>query len=327
MQINHGYLDFHVHVGERIGGYALRDGFAELAKLCQSAADASTPALAGMGVFVTQQPGLTMQESLLRMQEAAAQDFPYPICWHLTPTTSTVEEVIPLLGKGIDLKFYTTYRQAGLYLSYSRLEAWMQDLSSHKTRILVHCEDDACLSRYADRYPFRYPIDHCKRRPELAETMAVDRILDLAVKHQHPVHIVHVSAPEAALLIQDAKSSFRGITCESSPHYLLHTEDDLLAPNGHRWLCTPPLRSERSRGRLVELMQDAVFDILASDHCAFTASDKDRYKDAPQLVPQGIAGIASLYSSIEKAFVETKRLSQAQLEAMTRSRVLELMNL
>lgn len=327
MPIEQGYLDFHVHVGERIGGYVLRDGFGDLQRLSEREPQPSNPPLAGIGVFVTQQSGRPLSECLERMQGAAAKSFTHPICWHLTPLEAAVEEVIPLLGKAVDLKFYTTYRAQGLYKSYAEIERWMQDLSSHKTRILIHCEDDDCVSEHSAKHPFRCPLDHCTRRPELAEIRAVDRVLNLSIKHRHPVHIVHVSSPKAALLIQQAKRHFKGITCETAAHYLLCNEEDLLAPNAHRLLCTPPFRSEQSRGELIELLQDGVFDILASDHCAFSLEDKDRYRHDPAKVPCGIAGIETLFTSVYDAFVRTAKIKAEQLEYMTRTRVLELMNL
>ena len=325
MKIESGYLDFHVHVGEKIGGYTLRDDFHDLAKLCAVSDDPQKVALAGMAVFVTQAEGRSLKNSFEQMQEKAARDFPAPVFWHLTPVQDSVEEVVSLLQKGVDLKFYTTYKAQGLYKSYAEIDRWMQDLSSQKTRILVHCEDDALVSEYAGKHPFRHPKDHCLRRPEICEITAVERILDLALKNQHPVHIVHVSSPRAAILIHEAKKHFAGITCETAPHYLLHSERDLEAVNAHRLLCTPPFRSESSRGLHCELLADGYFDILASDHCAFRTVDKDRYKNEPGKVPNGIPGIAELYSSVYDAFVRTGKISQDHLERMTRTRVLELM--
>jgi dihydropyrimidinase len=327
LRIDCGYLDFHVHVGEPIGGYRLRDGFADLARLTEREDDPANPPLAGIGVFVTQQAGKPLAQHFDEMREAAAKSFPHPICWHLSPTTDSVEDVIPLLEKGVDLKFYTTYREAGLYSSYEVIERWMDDLSSHKTRILVHCEDDACIQEHSAKHPFRQPLDHARRRPELAEIIAVTKVLDLAVKHRYPVHIVHVSSPKSALLIQQARAHYSGISCETAPHYLLHNESDLLAPQAHRLLCTPPFRSEQSRGMMVELLQDGVFDILASDHCAFTLADKDRYQDDLSKVPNGIPGVQTLFTSVYEAFVKTGKIKYEQLEYMTRTRVLELMNL
>ncbi len=327
MTTKRGYLDFHVHVGEAIGGYALRDGFADLSRLCGKPDSEEDPPLCGIGAFVTESAGSGLKECLDRMRLAAAQRFPAKVFWHLTPVTDGIDDVVPLLGPDTDLKFYTTYKAQGLYKSYGEIEEWMQALSSQKTRILVHCEDDECVAEYSARHPFRHPHDHCLRRPEIAEIVAVEKILELSLKHKHPVHIVHVSSPRAALLIKEAKKHFQGITCETAPHYLLQSEDDLKGDKAHRMICTPPFRSEQSRGMMGELLQDDVFDILASDHCAFTNADKDRHKDQPEKVPCGIEGIGTLFTSINAAFVRSGRIKAEHLRLLTRDRVMALMNI
>lgn len=292
-----GICDFHVHVGERIGGYRLRDDFRALDKT------AAAHGIAAVGAFVTEEPDHSVSEKLYHMKESAAQHFRGQVFWHLTPIYSTMEDIAPLLGKNCDLKLYTTYKQADIYSSYESIGRWMQDLTHTKTRILVHCEDNDIVERHSAQTSFREPFQHTLRRPEIAEVKAVERVLDMAVKHNHPVHIVHVSTPQAALLIREAKTHNPRITCETAPHYLLLNEDALKDDNAHRLICTPPFRSESSRGQLVELLQDGYFDILASDHCAFTETDKDRYKDTPERVPCGIPGVETLFPSCYSALV------------------------
>lgn len=314
-----GVCDFHVHVGEKIGGYDLRDDFSALDRI------AKKNGIAAIGAFVTEDESLPLSEKLRRMRRDAEEHFSGQVFWHLTPVKTTTEELIPLLGPDCDLKLYTTYKDAGIHSSYEEIGRWMEELSGLKTRILVHCEDNAVIEKASAEHPFNTPFDHTLRRPELAEKIAVERILDLAIKHGHPVHIVHVSTPGAALLIAQAKADFPGITCETAPHYLLYNEDKLKVKNAHRWLCTPPYRPERSRGMLAELLQDGVFDIIASDHCAFTNEDKDRFKDTPEKVPCGISGLDSLFASCYHGLVQQGTISLERLVGLSCSRPAGLM--
>lgn len=316
-----GLCDFHVHVGERIAGYQLRDGFRELDSL------AATQGLRAVGAFVTEEEGTPLKDKLRRMQNDAATNFRGHVQWHLTPVYSSPEEVASLLREGCDLKFYTTYKSAGLHSSYQRIERWMRELSGLKPRLLVHCEDDDAITQASADHPFRTPFDHTLRRPESAEVIAVERLLDLAVKHEHPLHVVHVSAPRSALLIRSAQAHNPAITCETAPHYLLRNEDTLRGNNAHRWICTPPFRSENSRGQLVELLQDGYFDILASDHCAFTNADKDRFRDTPEQVPCGIPGVESLFPSCYSALVNTGLISLDRLVELACVRPAQLMGI
>ena len=320
-----GYYDFHVHIGEKIAGHDLKDDFKELRKLTEREPDPQNPPLLGIGAFVTEGPDESLTDTYNRMQEKAARDFGKAVQWHLTPTKATVEELYPLLAGGADLKLYTTYREAGIYSSYEKIGQWMQELSDLKTRILVHCEDDLIVQRISNWQSFSSPFDHTIRRPEIAEDKAVELVLNLAIKHQHPVHIVHVSSPAAALFIKEAKESFSGITCETAPHYLLYNEERLRQSNAHRYLCTPPYRKESSRGKLVELLQDGIFDILASDHCPFSDELKDRYKNDLPNLPQGLPGVETLFTSMYEALVKPGKITLEQLIDLTLMGPKELM--
>lgn len=317
--------DMHVHVGERVCGLDLADDWKSLTGLAKSSG------IAAIGAFITEQTSSdNRKKSLLQQygkaQTQAVKDFKQCTHWHLTPKVSEVQDIVPLLKQECDLKFYTTYKPSGLYRSYAEIGRWMQDLGDTKPRILVHCEDDEAVSHYSELHPFKHPFDHTKRRPEVAETKAVERILDLAAQYNYPVHIVHVSSPQSVLLIREAKKT-APVTCETAPHYLLLNEACLQKENGHRWLCTPPLRSEQSRGQLVELLQDDVFDAIATDHCTFTMTDKDQYKNALDRVPMGIAGLGATFPLVYENLVKTGKMSLEKLIPLLSANPAKLMNL
>lgn len=301
-----GIYDFHVHIGERIAGHILADDWHSFQRLHEHAG------LEGIGVFVTE----AEDESLackLQSRREQSKAFSGKVFWHLTPMSLDAEQVLKVLDKDTDLKLYTTYREAGLYQSYEAIERFMVDMQSYKPRLLVHCEDDAIISEYRDHFPFHKPADHSLRRPEKAEIAAVEKLLDLSLKHHYPLHIVHVSCPQAALLIKQAKQEADYITCETAPHYLLLNEDCLKDAKGHEWLCAPPLRSESSRGLMVELLQDGIFDLIASDHCAFSTLDKDKGILHPSQTPMGIAGTGALFTLLAEHLVAKNKISFAQL--------------
>ncbi|MDD4309789.1 MAG: dihydroorotase family protein, partial [Candidatus Cloacimonetes bacterium] len=296
-----GIFDFHVHIGETIAGHELADGWNSFSRLNEH------NGLEGIGVFVTEDEE-ELATKLDRMR-TEAKAFKGKVFWHLTPKSLDPHKLEKVLAADTDVKLYTTYRDAGLFTSYESIQRFMRDMHSHKTRLLVHCEDDELIAKYSDRNPFLKTYDHTLRRPEKAEIAAVEKLLDLAIQNQYPLHIVHVSCPKAALLIQEAKKEADYITCETAPHYLLLNEETLNDPQGHRWLCSPPLRSENSRGQMVELLQDGIFDIIASDHCAFTCDTKDAGILHPAKTPMGIAGSGALFTLLAEHLVDKGKLS------------------
>ena len=313
-----GIYDFHVHIGETIAGHKLADDWQSFNRLHEHCG------LEGIGVFVTETPEESLADKLVFMREAS-KVFHGKVFWHLTPAELAPEKIIPLLSDNTDLKLYTTYRKEGLYQSYKAIQRLMKDLSGHKTRLLLHCEDNAIIEECRSHYPFHKPIDHTLRRPEKAEITAVEKVLELAIDNKYPLHIVHVSSPQAALLIKQAKQEADFISCETTPHYILLNEDILNDPQGHRWLCSPPLRSENSRGQMLELLQDGVFDILASDHCAFAEAAKDKGILHPKNTPMGIAGTGALFTLLAENLADKGKLSFDKLFELTGSAPARLM--
>jgi len=196
-----GIFDFHVHIGETIAGHELADDWHSFSRLYEH------QGLEGIGLFVTESEKEELEPKLERMREAA-KAYPGKVFWHLTPRNLDPRKLEKVLAPDTDIKLYTTYREAGLFCSFTDIKRFMKDMHSHKTRLLAHCEDDKVVAEFSERYPFIKPSDHALRRPEKAEISAVEKLLDLAIQHHYPLHIVHVSCPQSCAL--DSGSQKRG---------------------------------------------------------------------------------------------------------------------
>lgn len=287
-----GLIDVHVHAGDRIGSRELADSWASAAR---AALATGVTTLAG---FVTQRPGETLTAAVERCVARAA-GAGCEVRFHLTPTVWPWDwdEVTALVGRGFTtFKLYTTYREAGLFSSYERLAGVMAPLAALGARLLVHCEDDALLRDPQEiGADLADPFTHARLRPAAAEVEAVRRVIELAAASGCPTHVVHVSTAAAAELLVAARLRGLPMSCETAPHYLFLNDASLSRPDGHRLLCTPPLRPEGSRERLERLVAAGAFDLLATDHCAFRRVDKDAWSGRDlRTVPGGIAGVGAL---------------------------------
>lgn len=286
-----GLIDFHVHVGDRIGRFELADGY-----------ESGTRAAVKNGVttlcaFVTQGPGQSLGDALRAARARAAGACHGDVAWHLTPTRfeeSDWTEMEELVRAGYrTFKLYTTYRPAGLFSNAERLEAIFRRLGPLGVRFLLHCEDDALLASVdAGALDLSRPSAHARLRPEAAEVASVEALLALAARHGAPLHVVHVSTVGAAERIRDARVR-QDVTCETGPQYLWLDDTWLDRPDGHRWLCSPPLRGNRERFR--ELAREGAFDLFATDHCAFRKVDKDDWDGRDvRTVANGLPGVGGL---------------------------------
>jgi dihydropyrimidinase len=286
-----GFMDFHTHIADRIGRYELADGYSSGTEV------AVRNGITTVCTFVTQGPGESLPGALRRAQDKAAGACHADLLWHLTPTgyePADLADQRALAEAGFRTwKFYTTYRAAGLYCDLQRLEDNFRRLGPLGARILMHCEDDGCLCGVdPDSLDLTRASSHPRLRPSAAEARSVEDLVALAGKFSVPLHVVHVSTVEAAERLMEARIR-ADVTCETCPQYLWLDEGWLARQDGHRWLCSPPLRDRRETFRA--LARGGAFDILATDHCAFHAADKDDWDRRDiRAVANGVAGLGAL---------------------------------
>ena len=134
----------------------------------------------------------------------------------------------------------------------------------------------SCCTRRTPRSSLRSPKrrsgrggasarDFTSSRPAVAELEAIDRALFFAGETGCPVHIVHVSTARGVALVEQARRDGVDATCETCPHYLLFTEDDL-DRLGVAAKCAPPLRTAEDRDELWRLLAGGSVLFVASDH-------------------------------------------------------------
>ena len=286
-----GFIDFHVHLDDQIGAFYLADTYESGSRV------AVLNGITTLCSFVTQGPGESLLQGLHRTRVKAQGNSHSDLLWHLTPTTFSVDDwrdLEHLVALGYrTFKFYTTYKAAGIFADQACLEAAFLRLGPLGARFLVHCEDDDLMARVDTG-----PLDlsragtHGQLRPERAEHLAVEALLALAVRCEAPLHVVHVSTVEAAEALLRVRGT-ADVTCETCPQYLWLEDAWLDRENGHRWVCSPPLRGDREAFR--DLARAGAFDILATDHCAFCRTDKDVWDHRDiRAVANGLAGLGAL---------------------------------
>lgn len=134
--------------------------------------------------------------------------------------------------------------------------------------VAVHAENQAMTCGLTERLlreGRRSVRDYLASRPVVAELEAIQRVLFLAHQTGACVHIVHASCGRAVSLVEEARRRGVRATCETCPHYLLFTEEDLerLGPVAK---CAPPLRSLDDREALWAALLGGQVDFVASDH-------------------------------------------------------------
>ena len=86
-------------------------------------------------------------------------------------------------------------------------------------------------------------------RPPEAELAAIERALELAAETGCSLHVVHVSTGAGVAAVAEARARGVDATCETCPHYLALTEEDM-ERLGTLAKCAPPLRPAAEREAL-----------------------------------------------------------------------------
>ncbi len=157
--------------------------------------------------------------------------------------------------------------------------------------IVAHCEDMSYLKGgwavHAGRYAKEHDLPGNDPRSEWTQ---VKRDIDLVRETGCQYHVCHISTRESVDLVRRAKAEGLPVTCETAPHYLLLTEDDL--QDDGRFRMNPPIRTEEDRAALIEGLNDGTVDCIATDHAPHSAEEKSR----------GLRGSANGVVGLECAF-------------------------
>jgi allantoinase len=184
--------------------------------------------------------------------------------------------------------------------------------------VAVHAESDAITGRLAARAVAEGRTamrDYLASRPVVAELEAIGRAITLARETGCALHVVHVSSAAGVAAVTAARAAGVDATCETCPHYLLLSEDDL-ERLGTLAKCAPPLRDAGERDALLAELRRGRIDFVATDHSPCPPAMKAGGFDVAW---GGIAGAQTLLAT-----VLTARLDAAELVAAAPARRLRL---
>ena len=167
--------------------------------------------------------------------------------------------------------------------------------------IVAHSEDESLLTKgwtihdgeFARRngFPGNDPASEWKQ---------VARDIQLVRETGCRYHVCHISTKESVALIRAAKAEGLPVTCETGPHYLVLTDEDLLDEG--RFKMNPPIRSAADRDALVAGLLDGTVDCIATDHAPHSAEEKAKGLRGSL---NGIVGLETAFPILYTNLVET----------------------
>ena len=174
--------------------------------------------------------------------------------------------------------------------------------------LAAHCEDNSLLhggyihdGAYARAHGHRGICSESEWGP-------IARDLRLAEETGCAYHVCHVSTKESVALIRAAKRRGVDVTCETAPHYLTFTDEDLQEDG--RFKMNPPLRAREDRDALIEGLLDGTIDMLVTDHAPHSREEKARGLEKSAM---GVVGLETSFAASYTALVQTGLLPLGKL--------------
>jgi dihydroorotase len=147
--------------------------------------------------------------------------------------------------------------------------------------LAVHCEHED-FSRLNLWIPERPSTWNLARPPEM-EIRSVKNQIKFACDEGFAghLHVCHASVPQTVWLVDEARARMR-ISCGVTPHHLLHSTDEMQIVSGMKYKVNPPLRNNKMRLGMWELLRHGKIDWIESDHAPHEKERKTYNEDNPK---------------------------------------------
>ncbi len=144
--------------------------------------------------------------------------------------------------------------------------------------VAVHAEDQCIIGeatkKAKEKYGDNVPVEmHSVIRPSQACYASSAKAVALAKKHNHRLHICHITTAEELSLLTPGDAANKLITSEVSPHHLMWCDSDY-ATKGTRIKMNPAVKTAADRQALTEALESGLIDMVATDHAPHCIADK-----------------------------------------------------
>jgi dihydroorotase len=182
--------------------------------------------------------------------------------------------------------------------------------------ITAHCEDETTVRANAARFADSHDVaDHSRIRDHATALIATRRAIELAHRHRHRFHVLHVSTGAETELLADHRGLVTGEAC---PHHLLLNVDDY-ARLGTLAQMNPSLKTSQDSEQLWRALVEDRLQVVATDHAPHTLEEKQRsYPASPSGVPAVENSLALMLNEVNRGRCTLQQLVHWMCDAPAR---------
>ncbi|MCH2213453.1 MAG: dihydroorotase [Fuerstiella sp.] len=164
--------------------------------------------------------------------------------------------------------------------------------------VCAHCEDETTIRANTERIGSNPKLaDHSRIRDHKAALVATKRAVDLADRHQHRFHVLHVSTAQEAEFLNTTSDL---ITAEACPHHLLFDIDDY-ERLGSLVQMNPSIKTADDCAALWDALRAGIINVIATDHAPHTLQEKSKpYPQSPSGLPAVENSLALMLNAVNQ---------------------------
>jgi dihydropyrimidinase len=269
-----------------------------------------------------------------KVTQKAAIDYGFHM--NITRLDEQVErEISQLLDFGITtLKVFMAYN-GRLRLADREIFRVMRIAERHGMLTMLHAENGDVidiLEAEALAAGHTAPEWHAQTRPGWGGVEAVLRGAALAEQAGAALYVVHVNQVGEVDQLRYARKRGIRVFGETCPAYLFFTDQHLSRPDGAKWICSPPMRTEADNQGLWQGLADGALQTVGTDHCPFffdgtqpieyegemvAIPGKELGKDDFTKIPNGLPGVGDRLPLLWTYGVGAGRITANQFVALT----------
>ncbi|MEM3055168.1 MAG: dihydroorotase family protein, partial [Candidatus Bathyarchaeia archaeon] len=235
---------------------------------------------------------MTMTAETLRNRMKIAEKKIFVNVGFYSEFPKNMQEIGEIIGEGaIAFKLFMGEQLGGLKVEDDNAIKEAFKIVGQRFPVAVHAEDKKTLKNSEKRLKSKGRNDieaFLEAHSEEAEVKAVKRIIAIEKETSTRVHFCHVSTEKSLKAIVEAKKAGLPVTCETTPHHLFLSVEDLNRI-GALALTVPPVREKKQMSALWSGVKDGAVDIIASDHAPHAIEEKKT--DVIWNVKMGISGL------------------------------------
>ncbi len=264
-----GLIDVHVHLRDE--GKAYKENF------CSGTAAAAAGGITTVLDMPNNDPVTMTAETLRNRMKKAEENILINVGFY-SEFPKNSNEITKIADEGaVAFKLFMAEQVGGLDIDDDdALFKTFKMVSKLKVSVAVHAEDKSTLKEAEHELKRANCNDigaFLEVHSENAEVKAIKRLLKIAKQADLHLHFCHVSTENGLKAIIDGKKCGMPITCETTPHHLFLSADELRRI-GTLALTMPPVREKKQLTALWNGIKNGWIDVVASDHAPHTLEEK-----------------------------------------------------